>query len=324
MITKERTVPLKLKKLDALIRRLPGYHPLRPKIEEEWAKSRAGYRGEQSIDYHLQFFHDKHYLILHGLRIPIGENDFFQIDTLILSPRYILVLEVKNISGTLYFDQTFHQLIRILNKEEEAFPDPILQVKRQKMKLKQWLQQYKFPDIPIVPFVVISNPSSIIKTDPQHISSVSQIVIRASILQTKAEQLNRAHQKEIYSMKEMRKLSRLLIKNHSEHHPDLLQKYQISISELLTGVQCQKCLAFPMQRKRGTWFCMACSTSDHEAHCAALKDYCLLIGTAITNQQLRHFLQLSSASVATKLLKGLNLDYAGTLKNREYQLPFLD
>ncbi|WP_243292865.1 hypothetical protein [Bacillus sp. FJAT-47783] len=53
MIKKERTKPIKLKKLEALIRRLSSTHPKRPLVQKELAKHLAGYRGEQSIDYHL-------------------------------------------------------------------------------------------------------------------------------------------------------------------------------------------------------------------------------------------------------------------------------
>ncbi|MFL0364403.1 hypothetical protein ACH0BF_15460 [Pseudobacillus sp. 179-B 2D1 NHS] len=54
MIVKERKVPVKILKLEALLRRLPDHHIKRPLIEEELAISKAGFRREQSIDFYLE------------------------------------------------------------------------------------------------------------------------------------------------------------------------------------------------------------------------------------------------------------------------------
>ncbi|WP_425589897.1 hypothetical protein [Fictibacillus sp. FJAT-27399] len=49
MIIKERKMPLIIRKLNALLRRLPQHHPQRKDIEASFAKYMAGYRGEESI-----------------------------------------------------------------------------------------------------------------------------------------------------------------------------------------------------------------------------------------------------------------------------------
>ncbi|HET7657074.1 MAG TPA: NERD domain-containing protein, partial [Bacillales bacterium] len=53
MIKKVRQESLKIRKLTALVRRLPPPHPKRPLIEKELAKYKAGYHGEQAIDFPL-------------------------------------------------------------------------------------------------------------------------------------------------------------------------------------------------------------------------------------------------------------------------------
>ncbi|MFX3623267.1 MAG: nuclease-related domain-containing protein [Ectobacillus sp.] len=136
MIVKERKKPVKIQKLEALLRRLPPQHPKQKEIEENLAKSLSGYRGEQSLDYYLSFLPPKQQLILHDLRLK--ENGrYFQIDTLILTKAFILIIEAKNIAGTIFFDTAFHQLIRTIDGKEEAFPDPIMQITRQKQQLQQ-------------------------------------------------------------------------------------------------------------------------------------------------------------------------------------------
>ncbi|SFE88656.1 nuclease-related domain-containing protein [Alteribacillus iranensis] len=103
MIIKPRKVPLHLRKLRALERRLPHSHPKRPEIERDTAKWSAGYKGEQSIDDPLTFLPPHDFRILHDLHLYDGSH-YFQIDTLIISSCFLLIIEVINISGTLIFD----------------------------------------------------------------------------------------------------------------------------------------------------------------------------------------------------------------------------
>ncbi|WP_052144744.1 nuclease-related domain-containing protein [Halalkalibacter okhensis] len=121
IVKKERKIPLKILKLEALLRRLPAHHSIRNKIEEELKKRKAGYRGEQAIDYHLKTQPIDDGLILHDNRLKQGKDHFFQIDTLIVTTRFFMILEIKNITGTLYFDQEFQQLIRKKMEKKRSF-----------------------------------------------------------------------------------------------------------------------------------------------------------------------------------------------------------
>lgn len=136
MIVKERKMPVHLLQLEALLRRLPAHHPKRNVVAENLAKFMAGYKGEQAIEYPLSFLSETKYSILHDIRL-FDQKHYFQIDTIIVSSHFLLFLEIKNIVGTLIFDAKFNQLIRISDGTlEEGFPDPLLQVKRQEMQLK--------------------------------------------------------------------------------------------------------------------------------------------------------------------------------------------
>lgn len=126
-------------------------------------KRRSGYLGECSLDYYLSFLKDQDYRILHGLRLLNEKQKYFQIDTLILTTTVLLPIEIKNYSGTITFDHQFQQLIQTKGGVEKAYEDPLLQIDRHQTQLKNWLTTNKFPGFPIVPLVVISNPSTIIK-----------------------------------------------------------------------------------------------------------------------------------------------------------------
>ena len=316
--------PTKILKLEALLRRLPPIYDRRPKIEEELAISKAGHRGEQSLAYHLKFIQHKNYQIVKDIRLNHLEDLYFQMDTLILSGRFILNLDAKNMSGTLYFDQDFDQLIRTgQNGKVEAFLNPILQVQRQELQLQSWLKKHKFPPVPIVSLVLISNPSSIIKTAPQHIKLVQKVVFHSAKLPFILESLEKAYQKDILTTSQVNKLSKLLIKQNTPLLPDYLHKFKIRQSELLTGVHCPTCNTLPLTRAKGKWYCPVCEHYSVDAHIASLVDYFLLKGDTITNRECREFLQISSKDVAGKLLTSLNLPFTGSFKDRVYNLGSL-
>ncbi len=158
MIIKKRGKPIRLLKLEALVRRLSTKNQKFFQVEKELISRRSGNRGENSIDYHLTFLPKNEYFILHDLRLKNASGYFFQIDTLILSPYFFTIIEVKNYSGTIQFDHYFHQLIQMYNGEKRAFPDPTSQINRHQVQLKEWLHAYTSTLPPIEPLIVIIIP----------------------------------------------------------------------------------------------------------------------------------------------------------------------
>jgi ribosomal protein L37AE/L43A len=120
--------------------------------------------------------------------------------------------------------------------------------------------------------------------------------------------------------KDIAKISRRLIKHHTEDNSDILQTFAISESEIIKGVQCPKCSLIPMNRVHGKWCCQSCTNTSKDAHIAALKDYQLLLGSTVSNQELRYFLHLPSAKAAHTILNSMNLNYSGSKKARKYHL----
>jgi len=320
LIIKQCEIPIKARLLEALLYRLPAAHPKRSVLESELGKCMAGYRGEQSIDSVLAALPEKEYLLFHDLRIP-STPYHFQLDILILSSSFLLILEVKNIAGEIYFDDDFHQLIQTKHDQAQAYDDPILQVNRQRTELLQWLTSKKLPIMPVETLVVSANSLTIVRAKSKEIT---EKVVRRNSLALKINSLAAKHQEDILSKKELKRLTNLLLKAHTPYIPKLLTTYKISANELFTGVQCPNCKALPMKRKWGKWHCQSCSYCSSDAHLVAIHDYSLLIKPTITNRELRDFLRLDSASVALKLLQSLNLSYSGTTKDRVYFINWRD
>ena len=203
MILKPRKLPLSVQKYQALTRRTPPNHPKIPLIKENLRKGIAGYRGECAIDYPLTFLSNKKYSILHDVRLP-DESRFFQMDSILICNEFILILEVKNIAGKLYFDPVFNQLIRTIGTEEKALSDPLTQVKRHEEQFQRWLNYNKLPSIPILSLVVISHPSTIITTSPEN-RNLNQIVIHRDQLPTKIMQFEKQYHEPLFQKKNARK-----------------------------------------------------------------------------------------------------------------------
>ncbi|MFC7786522.1 nuclease-related domain-containing protein [Rossellomorea sp. GCM10028870] len=317
MISKERPFPIKIQKLQVLLLRILETHSKTNFIKENLSKSLAGYNGEKSIDYYLSLLPDKSFYILHDLRLLLN-GLYFQIDTLLLTKSFALILEVKNLAGSIDFDSIFNQMIQKKNGVEFALPDPIIQIGRQESQFRSWLHEHHFPPIPIRTLIVISNPQTIIRS---HDKNVSQKVIHAALLPQKISQIYNESQNNILLDKDIRRMIKLIKKFDTPLNPSVLNQYNISRQEIINGVFCEICSYLPLDRVHGYWFCPKCKTKSKLAHLKSLEHYNLLFGEEITGQQLKSFLRISSPALATRILNSVCIGYRGKGKGRVHTLP---
>ena len=314
LICKPRKVPRINQQFEALLRRLPMDHMKREQIAADFAKRQAGFAGEQSLDYPLSFLEEDFY-IFHDLRLFDGSH-YFQIDTLILCKGFILILEVKNIQGTLFFDTDFNQLIRTKSDMTEAFPDPLLQVERQHSQLFKWLNNYKLSKIPIETLIVISSPRTILQTAPNN-HPLYEKVIHSAKLPSIISSFREKHPPILKSI-QLNRLADNIIQNHHPLETDILAQYFIEREEIIKGVFCYGCSHVPISRRNGIWYCPQCGKASRDAHLQALADYFLLFGNSITNHSARDFLCVGSSSTVNKILRTLNFSSKGTNRWRVY------
>lgn len=304
--------------LEALLRRLPQKHPKRGEIDEELSRRWAGFRGEQSLDYYVEsLLGGEKYIVFYDLRLPISNDKFFQIDTLILGPDYFMILEGKNILGELFFDP--NQLERTLDGKVDIFPNPILQAENQQFFLTALLEKHSIPRLPNTSFVVITNQNSIIKPNPYY-PAVAQKVIRPAAIRSKLELVSNKYRNPILDKKDIQKITRLLLNLHTPAWPNIMERFQISEDELLRGMHCQICNCLSVERKGHTWICPVCGSEEKHALINTLIDYVLLVDSKITNGRLREFVGIPSVHMASKILKSLNLPYTGDRRHRKYEL----
>ncbi|MFB4163278.1 nuclease-related domain-containing protein [Alteribacillus sp. JSM 102045] len=86
-------------------------------------KSAAGYRGEKSLDYYLSFLPENECLIFNDLRLP-HKNYFFQIDILVLSTRFHLIVVHKLVKFVHKSHKLMHNNITFLKREIHHIEQP--------------------------------------------------------------------------------------------------------------------------------------------------------------------------------------------------------
>lgn len=311
MIEKELKVPLNLLQYMALKRRISPNHPRMPMIDQALNKLKTGFKGEQAIEYQLRYLDQKRYLIFHDVRLPI-HNTHFQMDFLLLSPSFYTIIEVKNIGGTLYFDPTFKQLIRRkADGTEVVFMDPTLQVKRQQERFNE----NKLETSPLRYLIGIADSNRTILKTSLNNHHINKWIVHNWAVASKIEEFAKLYPKDQMQMKDLRKISRKILKQHEPLTTDLLEHYNISLNELIKGVQCPSCKRYKMEWKRAKWICSSCLATSKTAHHAALADYGLLINQTFKNIEVREFLWIPPHT-AHHLLNKLELN----LNGRKYTL----
>jgi hypothetical protein len=320
LIMLELKVPVQAEQCIALLRRLPKGHSIRATVEKDLRSWLKGYYGELNVAYHLSFLPENEYYIFHGLRLM--DKLAFQMDLLLISSKFVLIVEVKNISGKLKFEKGSDLMIRELNNLEEGMDNPLQQVKRHHLQFNNWLKFHQFKGIPVEHLVVVSKTSTIIETTPDNQQIFRKIIYAESLLD-KIRELEEKYQKPRITKNTLNHLSQTLLKAHHIYIPDVLQKYNLSQTDLIPGVQCtnSKCKCYPMEYISASWRCNTCKETSKTAHLQSVSDYFLLYGPTITRKQLAEFLKIDSPIKARYLLLALNLSSTGQKRGTKYYLP---
>jgi hypothetical protein len=285
-------------------------HPLRQEIENKIHMTEAGYSGECYVDNFLkQVTFPKHFAILKDIHIPMNENSYLQIDTLIITRKCITILEIKNIKGKILFQRTPEQLIRELNGVITTFKCPEQQLKRHVYKLQTLLEHLKVK-LPIKSLIVLAYSKTHVALPPQFAKITMGCDISAHI-----EEFNAMP--DLISAQAFNNLVSSISSRSREFIPKpLAQTYHLELAHILTGLICPIChQKITMQNH-----CSTCNISRRTLQQQAIEDWFYLVKDTITNSECVHFLELKDKFAASYLLKKLKLDTISQYKSRRYTL----
>jgi hypothetical protein len=316
LIQLERQKPLILIKIEALIGgRLKENHHKMQAIEKDYASYKTGYQGEVNLDYYFSLMDQDKYDFFNGLRLFNGQS-YFQIDTLITTREYILLIEIKKLSGTIVYDKKTNQFTR----NETAITNPFSQVRLQKIQFIDWLQSHNFPPTPVDFLISMANNSTKFECPSGYPDQFWKLCYGHDLIE-KVQIYNKSYKIEHFSTRNLKRLKKLLLKEHTPYDVDILKKYGIPKEDITTGVLCPRCIDKAMSYSHGLWTCSHCEYQSKNDHIKALQDYFLLFGPTITNKQFRDFMQIESRHVATRLLAAMKLPFTGNKSGRIYYSP---
>lgn len=320
-IVKSRKKTHVLLSYEALFRFLKEPYRGNKVINDNYQRFLAGFIGEKNVDYKLSIYPQSDFLIFQDLRLN-NHLHFFQIDTLVLSRKFILILEIKNMKDELIYDSQQKQFIQVSEGKRIAYKDPILQAKTQKRHLEFWLRKHNI-QVPIETIVVSSNPSTII-TNIHQDPDIYNKLIHSESLQIYLDEFIKKYPNPCINRSTLKSLSNLFLTNHKPQVSNLIQKFQINKNHLIQGVPCPNCNSYPMGRTYKKWYCSSCNYSDHQAHQRVILDYFLLFKNTISNRECRELLQIKSPNTSYFALKSMNLMQTGNNSGRKYLSPSIN
>ncbi|SIS42948.1 nuclease-related domain-containing protein [Salimicrobium flavidum] len=280
-----------------------AHMPLSDEVDQMISRMVSGFQGEQSLAYPLSLL-PSDFDIYYGLRLPSIES-FFQIDCLIVHENFLAILEVKNHRGTLLFDTARAQLLREWEGKTETFPDPVLQARRQRMQLLEFLGD---PSLPCEALVIAANRKARIAGDlPPDVLRPDMIPFYIDSLMYDSPLIDKTF------------LRKKLLQAHCPAETDVLKRMGVNAADVLPGVRCKDCGRLSMQRVRTVWHCV-CGAREKRAHLSTLEDYRLLFGERITNRQARWFLQMQDSRAVHHILKKNTVRSEGPNKKKVYFL----
>lgn len=299
--------------LQALVRRLPPSHPQYITLQQELKNKEAGDFAEQYILKELlklPQLSDCH--LFHNVILPTILP--MQIDILIITASSIIILEIKNIRGTVHFKNDPRQLIRTTDKGEvQAFTHPEIQLEQYIQAMHHFLNEHNIV-IPIYGAIVFPFNNVAIHREDEGLPIVMGRELPIYLHKIIGKNMGIA----------TNEITNIILSQLQYRNPfPLSSYYQLEVNALQRGVYCENCSHFGMEKLKRTWFCRRCQHQCMYAHIQALKDYYMLIGDTITNSECRAFLMLECKHVTKRLLQKTLRTCCNSGKLTKYDLSSL-
>lgn len=315
MDKKEVSLLSEIEALECLLNRLPEEHSHRKFFEVELYRSKAGKLGEARMKKKFkEFYSEEEHHIIWNVNLAIGDWRV-QMDGLLLTDRCALIIESKNISGKIHFDEATGEFYRFNEIEEKTvMEDPVIQLNKHMRFLEAWFKLQKI-NLPIDGLIVFTPKQCefISKPKDKFICKTYQMVDYLHIILQNYPQSTASHR--------LMNVKSTIADNQVPYQRiPLCERYRLDPKELRAGVRCYKCKYYSMERKNKRWKCKKCGEKASYAHAYAVSEYFSLIGNTISNRQFREFCTIESQPVATRLITGLNLEESGERKGRKYRL----
>jgi hypothetical protein len=316
MAKKEIGLLTETESLERLLYRLPERHAQRNFLELELFRRAAGKRGEDRVERKfIEFDWDENYQFLRNVNLAMGDWKV-QMDGLLLTERGAIIIESKNISGQLYFQEETGEFSRTDSEGvKTVMEDPTIQLNKHIRFLTKFFRLKKI-ELPIGGLIVFTSKQCEFLTKPKHnyvCKTYQMVEYLYHMLQTFPVES---------AQTPVSKIAKLLQKQQTPYKRiPLCQQYYIDEKDLQPGIFCTHCKKHAVNRKTKTgWRCTICNSVDKHAIDFALREYFSLVHHELSNKRFRDFCKIDSPYKASRLLAEFDLEAHGALRNRTYQL----
>jgi len=308
----ERFMPNNIDALSRLKKRLPENHPKYMDVCTDLYNFKAGHGGEERVDEVLRkIAFPTPYAILPNIRLLDEHIVSTQIDILIMTTQYVMVLEVKNWTGTLNFRDSPSQLIQETPTMTRSLDCPCVQAETTKDRLSHWLQKMSI-NLPVYHAVVFPYASTIL-----NVPSTKTGIYVASELPLVFKKLNLLSPQipdEIFSH------IVLIISNKNTPFKlnPICADYSIHLSELKKGLYCSHCNFLLTRKSIRIYYCPNCLFVPPNPFVDAMADWFSLVDSKISNKQLKEFTNTTASYTIGYYMRYSGYVRRGTTKGSVY------
>ncbi|NYF25136.1 nuclease-related domain-containing protein [Sporosarcina sp. JAI121] len=296
--TIKRNQPILLSGIPRLIARLSPTHQKVQLLNNIFYRTGAGYSGECNVDSYIERTHFPYLTkVFSDVHLRISPNFTFQIDTLIITERYVLIVEVKNLKDSIRFVQNPPHLEQVIETGDVTIIDcPVYQIETNKSNLDEWFRQRGI-SLKTLGILVLANQNTNVKDAPHDFTIIykKQLPLYLQNLQPVET---------VLSTVQFHDITKRILSEQQQFNPfPLCSYYRIDPKDLRTGLLCHYCNDNLLRKTRETWYCPRCGKDATDPYNKAIHDWLILVKNSINNEECRNFLRLKDKHAAYYALK---------------------
>lgn len=310
----QREVPREIHGIQELLRRMPLEQTATIHfLTQQLARMESGHKGECKIDQKLATLPIPalhHYIPNFTTRNKFGNH--YQLDTLLITNRYILYLEVKNIRGQIEFLSNPDSLKRTFEGKVDFMSCPMAQTLRNQKMLMN-LVRNQAVQIPVYAAIIFANTSATILSQQKNVT-----ILYRRQLDHYLDKLNTLP--EILDKTQFQKLIKSFKTSNHNFYPEALSvRYAIDPTCLKSGVYCDVC-NLKMTILFRYFYCNSCQKTDRQALHRSVLSLFTILGHHQHIRTFTHHLNFHRRDTIRRTLQQLPTTRDGKSKATTYTL----
>ncbi|WP_203333186.1 NERD domain-containing protein [Planococcus beigongshangi] len=303
--------------LQRTIRRMKVNTAERDLLERELFLVEAGIRGERRLQKKfIEFYSSEPFEILWNTSLTLG-NWPVQIDGLLLTSKVAVILESKNISGELHFENKTDEFFRYdANGVKTIMDNPAVQVEKHIRFIRMWFAENKIR-LPVDGLLVFTALKAELCSLPKNIRTCRHHHMVELLFKT-IEEYPSSPQQNRHVLKKYMKILEKQLTPYTQK--PIAVQYSLDPRLFEQGIYCDACQTFNVSRQRRRWQCDACGKTSVNAGEEAVLDYFAIFGFQANNEKLRKFLNVDDRHLVKRLLSQEILTKDGSRRHSKYSM----